>query len=264
MSAFEIESGEIVHCIELSSDGELTGTFELNKDGIRTKIYGYEKRFFIKSEEPIFRLTENNLTVSLHSNISAPPGSNSRMSEPRRSIYRQDVISNIAVIGNDQWTAAERVKRASFEVKHTKDLFRHLAKMEAIAKRETSKQDNFNLFSEPVAGMTVRAGYNANYSTEFDAPTDIWPQFELEFEDGATLYNYITHVSCYVQFLSFSLGEHLIPSKIRISRHSHDEMMATFEDGSYLGDHTVNYVWPEIEIDTGDLWVGGSCHGMGR
>ena len=38
MSAFEIESGEIVHCIELSSDGELTGTFELNKDGIRTKI----------------------------------------------------------------------------------------------------------------------------------------------------------------------------------------------------------------------------------
>jgi hypothetical protein len=56
MSAFEIESGEIVHCIESSSDGELTGTFELNKDGIRTKIYGYEKRFFIKSEEPVFSL----------------------------------------------------------------------------------------------------------------------------------------------------------------------------------------------------------------
>ncbi len=258
MSAFEIESGEIVHCIELSSDGKLTGTFEFDQDGIRTKIYGYEKFFFIKPEEPIFLLTEKNLIVSLHSNIAAPPGSRSRMSEPARTVYRQDIVSNIAVIGHDEWSAADSVKRASFTVKHTKDLFRHQAKTEAIAKRETSTQDDFNLYSEPVSGMTVCAGYNASHSMEFDAPTDIWPRFELEFNDGATLDDYIDHVGCYVQFLSFSLGVPLIPSEIRISRHSHDEMMAKLEDDSYPEDHTVNYVWPEVEVDTRDLWVGGS------
>lgn len=258
MSAFEIESGEIVHCVELSSGGNLTGTFSFDQDGIRAQIYSYEKFFFIRPEEPIFLLTEKNLIVSLHSNIAAPAGSNSRMSEPARTIYRQDITSSIAVIGYDKWGTADRVKRVHFTVKHTKEILRHQAKTEALAKNKFPEEHNLSIYSEPVSGMTVRAGYNASYSIELDAPIDIWPRFELEFEEEVTLYNYLDHVSCYVAFLSFSLGVHLKPSEIRISRHSQDEMMAKIEERSYPGDHTVNYVWPEVEVDTRDLWAGGS------
>ena len=34
--------------------------------------------------------------------------------------------------------------------------------------------------------------------------------------------------------------------------------MALVEKQSYPGDHNVNYVWPEVEIDTRNVWVGGS------
>lgn len=258
MSAFQITSGETVHCVELTSGKKLTGTFRLDQEGIRAYIYSYEDRFFIRREEPIVLLTEKNEIVSLHSILTDPPGNNSRMIGPTRTIYRQDILSNIAVIGHNEWTAADKIKRVSFTVKHTEGLLKHQAKTESLATRPIPDEDNFCLYSEPIGNMTVSASYSVTYSSDSAAPTNISPQYELEFADGTTLYNYVDHVSCYVQFLSFSLGVRLKPSNIRISRHSHDEMMVLLEKQSYPGEHNVNYVWPEVEIDTRDLWIGGS------
>lgn len=258
MSAFEIKSGETVHCMEMNSGRKFTGTFKFDQDGIHTYIYSFEKSFFIRPEDPIVLLTEKNVIVSLHSNISAPPGSSSRIREPKRTTYRQDITSNIAVIGHDGWTATDKVKRVSFKVKHTKDLLRHPAKTKALAEHRFTNEDDFSLYSAPASDMTVRADYSVAYSSDFDAPTNICPQFELEFDDGKTLNNYVHHISCYVQFLSFSLGILLKPSEIHISRHSRDEMMALIAKQSYPGDHNVNYVWPEFEIDACNVWVGGS------
>lgn len=233
MSAFKIKSGEAVHCVELTSGKKLTGTFKLDQEGIHAYIYSYENPFFIKRKEPVVLLTEKNEIVSLHSILTGPPGNNSRLIDPTRIIYRQDIISNIAVIGHDEWTAIDKIKRVCFTVKHTEGLLRHQAKMKSLSKCRVPDEDNSSLYSEPIGNMTVRAGYSVSYSSDFDAPTNIWPQFELEFDGGRTLYKYVDHVSCYVQFLSFSLGVCLKPSDIRISRHSRDEMMALVEKQSY-------------------------------
>ena len=159
------------------------------------------------------------------------------------------------MIGHDEWTAIEKIKRVSFTVKHTEELLMHQAKTKSLSKRRILNDSS--LYSEPIGDMTVGAGYSVTYSPDFDTPTNISPRYVLEFDGGTTLYNYVDHVSCYVQFLSFSLGVRLKPSDIRISRHSHDEMMALVEKHSYPGDHKVNYVWPEAEIDTRDVWAGG-------
>jgi hypothetical protein len=255
MSAFQIKSGETVHCVELSSGKKLTGTFRFDQEGIRAYIYSYEEFVFIKQEEPIVLLTEKNEMVSLHRILTSPPGNNSRMIDPKRTIYRQDIRSDIAVIGHDEWGAIEKIKRVSFTVKHTEELLRHQAKTKSLSKRRVPNDSS--LYSESIGNMKVGAGYIVTYSLDFDAPTNIQPRYELEFTDGTTLYNYVEHVSCYVQFLSFSLGVHLKPSDIRISRHSQDEMRVLLEKQSYPGDHNVNYVWPEVEINTSDLWAGG-------
>ena len=101
MPAFATGAGEPIHCVELTTDNKLTGTFKFDQDGIHTQIYNYEDFFFIKPEEPIVLLTGKNITVSLHHNIGGPPGSHSRVGEPARTIYRQDITSNIAVFGHD-------------------------------------------------------------------------------------------------------------------------------------------------------------------
>lgn len=258
MSAFEIESDEAVHFVELTSGDKLTGIFKFDEDTIRTHIFSYEKVFFIKPENPIFLWAEKNVIVSLHSNIAGPPGTTSHTREPERTIYRQDIISNIAVFGSDKWASSDPVKRVSFTVEHTKGVLKNRAKTKALAKREAAQKDDANLFTETVGGMTIRAYYLARYSLEYDAPTDIWPGFEIEFDNEKTLENYVDYIKYLVQFLSFSLGVRLKPSEIRISRQSHSEMVASIEEQSYPGDHTVRYIWPEVEIDTTDLWVGGS------
>ena len=107
MSAFQIKSDGAVHCVELTSGEKLTGTFRFDQDGIRAYIYRYEGFFFIKREEPIVLLTEKNEIVSLYSILTGPRGHNSRMIGLTRTIYRQDITSNIAVIGHDEWASEE-------------------------------------------------------------------------------------------------------------------------------------------------------------
>jgi hypothetical protein len=257
MSIFEIKSGETVHCVELNSGKKLTGHFKFDQKGIHAYIYSYENWFFLKTE-PIVLLTEKNEIVSLHSVISGPSSNISRLIDPIRIVYRQDITSNIAVIGHDQWATTDKIKRVSFTVKHTEGLLRHQAKTESLSRRHPFNEDDFSLYSEPTGNMMVRADYNVTYSSEFDFPTNIWPRFELEFNEGETLYSYVHYASCYVQFLSFSLGVRLKPSDIRISRNSREEMIMMVGKQSYSGDHKVKYVWPEVEIDTRNNWIGGS------
>ena len=180
MSQFEIKSGETTHCVQLNSGSKLTGNLKLDEDGIRAYIYSYEKCFFIKPEEPIVLLTEKNNIVSLHSNISCPPGNISRAIDPTGTIYRQDIASNIAVIGHDAWATTDKIKRVSFTVKNTEGLLRHQVKTKALSRRHPLNKDDFTLYSEPIDDITVRADYAVTYSSNFDVPTNIWPRIAID------------------------------------------------------------------------------------
>ena len=164
----------------------------------------------------------------------------------------------MAVVGHDQWTDTDKVKKVSFAVKHSMELLRHKDKVKALGSIGHPKEEDLTIFKDAVSGMTLGAWYATTYGMEFDAPTELWPIFEIEFDEPRNIHDYIEHISNYVDFLSFCLGVKLKPDRIRIDRLAHDEMMAAVEAGTHPGNHEVQYVWPEEKIESRDLWVGGS------
>jgi hypothetical protein len=254
----KIESGKPLHCVELVTGEDLTGTVLISNEELRADIYSYTDHFHIKGEHPLFLQTETNEIVSLHSNITTIAGTRSRNIAPQRVTYRQEILSNVAVVGHDPWTAEDGVKRVSFEVKHTKQLMQHERKVKAIGRKRFPAEEHLTIFSDAAQGMTLRAWYGATYGMEFDAPKELWPTFGIEFDKPRGIQDYIVHVSDYVNFLSFCFGVQLKPSAIRIDRLSFAQMMNAVEKHEYPGDHEVHYVWPELEVDNRDLWVGGS------
>ncbi len=254
----KIESGKPVHCVEMVTGKNLTGTLVLSDESIRAQIYSYTEFFFIKGEQPIILQAETTDIVSLHSNLTTVPGTTSRHIEPQRTTYRQEIISNLAFVGHDPWTAEDNVMRVTFSVKHSKDLMHHDAKVRAIGRSKYPKEDHLTIFTDTAEGMTLKAWYAATYGMEFDAPKELWPVFEIEFDDPRSIEDYIVHVSDFVDFLSFCLGVKLKPSTIRVDRLSFEEMKIAVENHTYRGDHEVHYIWPEAEIDPRDLWIGGS------
>jgi hypothetical protein len=175
-----------------------------------------------------------------------------------RRIYHRGVIANVAVVGHDRWTESDKVKRVSFTVKHSLELLRHEDKVKELGRTRYPAEEHFGVFSDAVNCVKLRAWYGATYGMDFDAPKDLWPMFEIEFDEPKAIHDYIEHVSCYVHFLSFCLGVKLKPERIQIERLSRDEMMAAVKADTYFGSHEVHYVWPEEKIDSQDLWVGGS------
>lgn len=254
----KLKSGKPLHCVELVTGQSLTGTVLVSDDELRAEIYSYTGHFHIKGEQPVFLQTETNEIVSLHSNVTTIAGTSSRNIAPQRATRRQEILSNVAVVGHDAWEAEDGVRRVSFQVKHTNQLMRHDHKVKAIGRTRFPTEEHLTIFSDATQGMTVRAWYGATYGMEFEGPTELWPTFGLEFDEPRSIRDYIGHVSDYVNFLSFCFGVQLKPSEIRIDRLSVAQMMEAIEKHEYPGDHEVHYIWPDVEVDNRDLWVGGS------
>lgn len=254
----KIEIGKPLHCVELVTGESLTGTVLISEDELRADIYSYTGHFHIKGEQPVFLQTERNDIVSLHSNVTTIAGTTSRNIPPLRETRRQEILSNVAVVGHDPWTAEDGVKRASFEVKHTKQLMHHERKVKAIGRARFPTDEHLTIFDDTTQGMRVWAWYGATYGIEFEGPTELWTTFGLEFDEPRTIRDYIGCVSDYVNFLSFCFGVPLKPSAIRIDRLSAAQATEAVHKHEYPGDHNVHYIWPEAEVDNRDLWVGGS------
>ncbi|MBT1157118.1 hypothetical protein J1C56_16095 [Aminobacter anthyllidis] len=251
----DIEKGKPVHCIEDVTGKQLAGSLLLSDDVIRTDLYSYHELVHVDAEAPIYLIAETGHVVSLHSSVDR--GSGTRHSHDR-AIYHQSLIANIAVIGYDRWTLSDKVKKVCFTVKHSMELLHNRDKVETLGSTRYPKVEDLRLFEDAADDMRLRASYGARYGMDFDAPKELWPSFEIEFDEPQNIHDYIRHVSNYVHFLSFCLGAKLKPGNIRIDRISRAETMAAIEADSYRGDYEVHYVWPEEEIASGELWVGGS------
>jgi hypothetical protein len=166
----KIESGKPLHCVELVTGDRLTGNVLMSDEEIRADIYSYTDFFHIEGEQPVFLQTETNEIVSLHSNITTTAGTNSRNIEPKRATRRQEIISNVAVVGHDPWTAEDGVKRVSFQVKHSKQLMHHNAKVKAIGQTKYPNEEHFTLFTDTAGGMTLRAWYGASLAWNSTPP----------------------------------------------------------------------------------------------
>ncbi|WP_271591823.1 hypothetical protein [Bradyrhizobium sp. CCBAU 65884] len=252
------ESTRPLHCVELVTGKNLTGTVLISENELRADIYSYDDHFHIEGEEPVFLQTATNEIVSLHSNVTTITGTSSRNLPPQRTTRHQEILSNVAVVGHDAWAAEDGVKQVSFNVKHTNQLMLHDGKVKTIGRTRFPEEDELTIFNDTAEGMTVRAWYGATYGMELEGPKEIWPTFGIEFDKPQNIRDYIDYVSDYVNFLSFCFGVPLTPSSIRFDRLSFAEMMEAIEKHDYPGDHKVHYIWPEAEVDNRDLWVGGS------
>jgi hypothetical protein len=258
VSSFDLKRGEKILCQELNTGKGYAGFFYLDDKTINAEICSYDEFFYLVPEKPIFLRTEHNQIVSLYHNTGGPPGSSARLIDPKMETHKQCIISNTAVIGHDRWEETDKLRRVTFVVKRANELLKHKDKFDKLAKRQIGDEYDSDLFSVAVNGMTIRAGYTAHYSLEFNATTGIWPYFEIEFDGGATLPEYLDHVNCLVEFLSLSLGAHMKPSGIRISRLSSDELTAAIKAHAHPEDYAVEYIWPDIPVEDPGLWVGGS------
>lgn len=258
MSDLEIVSGKSVLCRELNTGKEYKGFFYFDEKTIKAEICSFDGFFYIKEEPPIFLHSENNKIISLHSNISGPAGSCSRNIEPKMITHKQHIISNTAVIGHDKWEENDLIKRVSFVVSHSDNLFKHRDIFDRYIQDKFSKDCPSEIFSISVNGLKISVSYCATYNFEFNEPREVWPRIEIEFGEAVNLYEYLEHVECVVRFLSLSMGVPLTPSDFKICRLSFEDMVKAVEASSYPGDYAVQYVWPETDFHDGDLWVGGS------
>jgi ApeA N-terminal domain 1 len=258
MSSFEIVPKQKILCKELNTGKEYNGFFYFDDKTIKAEICSFDESFYIKEENPIFLRSEKNHIISLHSNISSPPGSCSRNIEPKMITYKQSIISDVAVIGHDKWGKDDLIKRVSFSIKHSDDLFKHRKTYDEYIKRKFTGSYKSDIFSVTVNHLRISVNYCATFTSEFDEPREIWTRVEIEFEEPLTLYDYVEHVLCVVRFLSLCLGIPLTPSDFKICRLSLEDMVVAVDSNSYAGDYSIEYVWPEIDFYDSDLWIGGS------
>lgn len=251
----KIELGKTLHCVETNTGKNLTGTLLLSVDGLSADIYSYDDLVHIDCDKPIYFITKNAQTVSFHSNLSSGTGT-TRSSNIE--VHHQKIISNIAIVGKNRWTELDKVKSVSFTVNHTISLMHHHDKIKSICTSKFANDKHWTIFNTPAKGMIIKAWYGAHYSLGIDAPKDIWPIFGIEFDEPQSIHVYTEFISNYVCFLSFCFGVRLTPKDIHIDRLSQDEMVDALEAKTYPGGHDVYYVWPETEIDSYDVWVGGS------
>lgn len=240
-------------CRELSENVE--GIHYRDENEITTELFSFDEFFYVREEGPIFIRTELNEIVSLHRNFGVPCSTRSRLVEPEMDTHHQLIHSNIAVTGHDKWDENHRLKRVTFRVNHADNIFVRDDRSNRLIDRNFEKRDAWKIFECECQTGSYEASYSTSYTGFYKPPTKIWSTFSIEFNDPPALHEYIEEVSYFVQFLSFSLGAHMRPEDIEISRFTEAEMLETIRGGQrYPGDHAVSYIWPAIEVDAYDLW----------
>ena len=254
----KIQKSKKLLCRELNTGKYNNGFFYFDGREIRTEICNFEEFFYIRPENDVFLQTENNHIISLHTNISAPPGQSSRCIDPKMSTYKQKTASSKAVIGHDKWKSGDILKRVSFYVDGSDDVLKHKEKFDAFVKSNFYDHREMNIFKVSTGDLNVSVDFTAEYNTEFSEPRDLWHRIEIEFLTDVFLSDYLESVLCIVRFLSFSLGIPLMPSDFKICRLSFEDMVAAVDSHSYPGDYDVEYAWSKTDFNRDELWSGAS------
>ncbi len=257
--SFEIELGEPVFCTELNTGDGHSGNFLYSEEGIVTTLTSFNGFFYVKADLPVYLLTEKLQTVSLHDNLSGPPGTRTRFTEPVKQSHTQRIRSNSAIVGNDEWRPEDRVKRVSFQIAHSMELLRNEQKVDRLSNlSDKDGGDDHLLLNLKAAGTTVRLHYDASYSLWGKEPIDINPRFELEFDKAVPLGGHREPMQRVLSFCSLALGVPLRPSDIRISRQSHQDYMSDVENKCNPSEHRVLYHWSKSRIDPSEIRIHGS------
>ncbi|MDO9412286.1 MAG: hypothetical protein Q7T81_06895 [Pseudolabrys sp.] len=261
MAGTNDDFGKSVHCRELSSGQYYTGILTLSDVEFVVDLIAYEARSLkIDCDAPIHLQTQNQNIVSLFSNYSAlrgtvhAPADDSR----RKGLYRDRIVSRIAVIGSGPWQETDIVKSATFNISSIDFMLRHAGKVESISSSDIYSEADRNIFEVTVDDLTVRADYSSSYSFDAPYPIKTFASLGLVFHKERSIQNYIEDVLSVVQLFAASAGVSLLPEEINISRTSMFEIESGSPDADYVPAHGVRYLWPEVAVDKTLVWAGAS------
>lgn len=258
-SDFDVKFNKSVLCTELTSGKKHSGNFLFGDDGITTTLMSLDEPFSVSPESPIVLVTEELAVVSLYDSFSGSTETKSASGRPIQRLHTQKIISNTAIIGADEWTADNRVKRVSFCLHNSMVLLRNPDKVARLSlDRVESENDDWLLLNFKANGMVVRLFYAAKYERWRNEPTEIEPWFELEFDEAIQLGKHMEPVNQVASFCSMALGVPLLPSEVKISRQSLSESLADLNINRPPTYHRVLYRRHEFKVDSSEIRIYGS------
>jgi hypothetical protein len=150
---FDKHYGQPVHCVEITSGRNLTGTVEIYADKIRAEIFSYNGLFHLDEKKPIYFRLHTGEFVSFHSNFSSGSGQTFNRSYVT---FNQRVSANLAVVGHNRWTENDKVKSVAFSVDHTMNLMRNSAKYGKILEDKFSEEETLTVFRDRTGDLGSR------------------------------------------------------------------------------------------------------------
>ncbi len=241
MASDPIEVGRQYFCREQTGGEPPSGMFQIGSDEISATFYSFDKSTNLKTDDPLILRLEDNRVASLHRNTSH--GDSTSYTRGLGVSHSHRVTSNVVVIGDDAWVAADPVRRVQFTIGHAEPLMHHDQKFDAVADAELGRTAENTVFDLAMAGIGVKVWYTASGRWPHRRATTIGVRYSVEFDEPADLNSYLTAVGCIVGFTSAAMGFSFVPSEIQVSRLSHADFLKSVEDGSHVGDHEVRYIW---------------------
>ena len=258
---FEIKFSDSFLCTELTSGKKYSGKFQFGNDGITTTLVSFDGPISVKPESPIILITEKLYVISLYDNFTGHWENRFGNVGRSRTAHIETIVSNFAVVGDDEWAADNRVKRVGFGVRNTMPLLwnhEKVARLSMARVQGADEKDDWLLLNFKANGMAVRLYYTAQYGQWSNEPREVEPCFELEFDEAVQLGKHMDPVRQVVAFCSMALGVPFIPSNIRISRLSLVEFLDNVSTRRPTKDHRILYRWFEFEVDPSEIRMYGS------
>lgn len=227
-----------VHCVEIVSGKGIAGTFTANEDGIRAKFFSFGDSFHLRPEDPLYLMTADGDVVSMFRNIPGSLGHRSSISTESPTIYHQEIISNICLLGKEKWDWGDKVKRVRFMVPNILHLMRNDDKIGLLSlDKNAASQEECDIFRIKTKEACVSARYTAAYSSWGKEPQNIDVVFEAEYDEAQELGRHLATVQDITRFFVFATGLPLVPSNVFVSRLSTDDFMVRLEKEHVPDEH---------------------------
>ena len=246
-----LERGRIYHCRELSSGR--TGHLVVSDTEMALDLFDYDEFFHIEGGAVLHCRLETSRTASLHKTSAGSSGRRIVHGPEPVTTYHSRVHANAVVVGDQPWEVDDPISRASFCIQHTKDMLWSSKKVRQFARGSLAMSSvDTQVFDIRASDLRVRCWYAGTGSFDLGL-SEWWPIFEIEFDTPRRLDTYLDDIHRILRFFSAAAGFQLTPSKIGISRLSHEEMLTRIKKGTSAHDHEVEYMWPEASVRRVDL-----------
>lgn len=234
-SSFDIQPQETVQGIELVSGQRHPCTFKYDSNEILATVYTFDDLPNIKEDQPVFILSEKLKVISLYNNIISGPG---RRSGPniQTTAFWLPIYSNCAIIGTNEWTPTDRIRRVNFRMPNAMRMFWNGEKLRSLSQGRRT-EESFEIFSATASLANLRAYYTARGMAWGDGYTDFDCGFEIEFHDAVPLGEHLEYLSIFKWFFSGCLGFLLDDTDRKISRQTQEEFIASVKSRAEIHEH---------------------------